>query len=302
MDTTPTTTHEIKVIAVDLDGTLLNSQHTLSAGNRAALLAAMAAGVPVMLATGKTRASAEKLIAELGLTTPGVFVQGLLIYNPDGTVRHQQMLEPGITRRIITFAEDRGFDVLMYSGNRILVRRRDARADQVAEYGEPLPEVVGSLVNQLGAVTVNKLCIAGEPARMRALRWQLDQQMSGQVNFTFSHVASLLEVLPPGASKGRGVKLALQDLGIAPEHLLAIGDGENDIEMVKLAGVGVAVANAAPLLKAAAPYQVASNDADGVAEAIERFVLAPRRPAPPVPAADAAPAADAPAAEQEKPA
>lgn len=273
-------TPEIKLIVVDLDGTLLKTDHTLSERNQKALQDAIAAGVPVVLATGKTRTSAESLIAALNLNTPGVFVQGLVIYNADGTLRYQQTLEPATARRIITFAEERGFITLIYSGNRLLIKEPAPQMDEITQYGEPQPEVVGPLVNLLNTTTVHKICFAGEPRRIKALRWQLEQQVGGQVAFTMSHVANLLEVLPPGASKGKGVRLVAQEMGILPEHVMAIGDGENDLEMIKFAGLGIAVGNASPLLKAAAKATVASNDEDGVAEAVERYVLAPRRPAP----------------------
>ncbi len=269
---------DIKLIVVDLDGTLLSDDHTLSEKNKQALLAATAAGVPVVLATGKTRKSAESLIAALNLNTPGVFVQGLVIYNADGTLRYQQTLEAATARRVITFAEDRGFGTLIYSGNRILIKAPDSRMDEITKYGEPQPELVGPIVNILTSIPIHKVCFYGDDRRIKALRWQLEQQVGGQVAFTMSHVAHLLEVLPPGASKGKGVRLVAQEMGILPEHILAIGDGENDLEMIKFAGLGIAVANAAPMLKQVAKVIVGSNNDAGVAEAIERYVLAPRRP------------------------
>jgi hypothetical protein len=83
----------------------------------------------------------------------------------------------------------------------------------------------------------------------------------------------MLEVLPPNGSKGDALRVLLDELNIPAEQVMALGDGENDIEMLQLAGIGVAVGNASPLLKAVADQVVASNDDDGVAEAIERFVL-----------------------------
>ena len=101
---------------------------------------------------------------------------------------------------------------------------------------------------------------------------------------TFGHKASLttaisgmLEVLPQGASKGSGVQWLLQRLGIDPERCMALGDGENDVEMLQLCGLGVAVGNAGEAAKAAADVVLErSNDEDGVAHAIEEYVLRPR--------------------------
>ncbi len=83
----------------------------------------------------------------------------------------------------------------------------------------------------------------------------------------------MLEILPNGASKGAALKTLIKDLGVSSESVMAIGDAENDIEMIQLAGIGVAVGNAGQAVKDAADVVVASNDADGVAEAVERYVL-----------------------------
>ncbi|CAN0336513.1 unnamed protein product [Hapterophycus canaliculatus] len=90
----------------------------------------------------------------------------------------------------------------------------------------------------------------------------------------------MLEVLPPGASKGHGVEVLLKHLGIDPLHLMALGDAENDVEMLRLAGVGVCVGNASPPAKAAARFMAPTNAEDGSAVAMERLL---RSKEPPVP-------------------
>jgi len=277
---TETTQRDIKLIAVDVDGTLLNNDHSLSDRNRQALLRAHDAGIAVVLATGKTRVGAESIIAALNLTTPGIYVQGIMVYNPDGSVRYQETLDPITIRRVITFAEQRGFDVLAYSGNRLMMKLVEDRHLVITRYHEPTPESVGPLVNHLETLPINKLLIFGAPRKLTALRWQLEKILDGQAGFTSTNVLDTLEILPPGASKGKALKVLIHEMGIAPAEVMAIGDGENDIEMVKLAGLGVAVANANPKLKAIADAVVSSNDEDGVAEAIERYVKLPATETP----------------------
>ena len=145
----------------------------------------------------------------------------------------------------------------------------------LTEYGEPEPVAVGPLQNILDTTPVNKLVMidAGDVRRVQALRWQLRMQLDGAARLMQANVPEMVELLPPGASKGAALRALLRDLGIDPQHVLAIGDGENDVEMIQMVGVGVAVGNAEPHLKAAANHVVATNDADGVAEAVERFVL-----------------------------
>ncbi len=270
-------TNTIQLLALDLDGTLLNDQHELSERTEKALKAAMAQGVQVVLATGKTRNSATGLIARLGCDTPGIYLQGLATYNGDGSLRYQSTLDPVIARQVITFAEDRGFSVVAYSGTRILVRSLSKGTEVLQKYGEPAPEVVGPLQNLLDSTPINKLMAIkmGDHRAVTALRWQLGMQLDGAARLVQAGIPDMLEILPPGASKGTALKTLLHELNIPAANVLAAGDGENDIEMVKLAGVGVAVGNASPELKAAADHVVASNNEDGVAEAIERFVLPP---------------------------
>lgn len=294
---------DIKLIATDIDGTLFNSAHELSARAETALKAAMEKGVHIVLATGKTAASSRELVKRLNLTTPGIYSQGTAIHDADGSVRHQLTIAPDIARQIITFAEDRGFTVAVYSGTRVLMRKLNGVEKELTIHHEPLPEAVGALQNVLDEFPVNKIIIfnRSEGQTLASLRWQLN----AQINDGISMVKVIqLEILPAGASKGAALRTILKELKLTPDQVLAIGDADNDIEMVQFAGIGVAVANATPKLKEVANHVLSSNDDDGVAEAIERFVLkieakpvvadvAPV-PAAPVPAADEKPAVETP--------
>lgn len=278
---------DIKLIVIDIDGTLLNSEHKLTDRNRDTIKKAIAQGVRVVLATGKTRTSVENVVKELGVDTPGVYLQGLMLCNADGTIRKQTTMDKAPARRVITYVENNGFDVLAYSGNRLLAKHNGEPFTEISKFGEPQPEVVGPLVNILDTTPINKLVIIStSPRKLKALRWQLNQQVGEQVTLTSSAVKSQLEVLPKGQSKANGVRILLKDLGVALENVMAIGDAENDIEMLKMVGLGVAVGNALDEVKAAANEVVSSNDNNGVAEAIEKFILPKEQPKPTPPAAE----------------
>jgi Cof subfamily protein (haloacid dehalogenase superfamily) len=272
------------LIAIDVDGTLLNSQHGLSTRNEQALRAASEQGVHIVFATGKTFHSTVEIVKKLNLNAPGIYMQGTATYNHDGAIRRQFTLKPAVLRQAITFAEDRGFDVALYSGNRILARSVNNRLRELTTYyHEPLPEPVGPLQNILDTTPFNKMIFvkAGETRQITALRWQLSMQINGSARVVQAGVPDHMEMLPTGASKGAALKMLLKDLGIPTEQAMAIGDAENDIEMIEVAGMGVAVNNAAQAVKDVAQHVVASNDDDGVAEAIERFVLKSNQPAVP---------------------
>jgi Cof subfamily protein (haloacid dehalogenase superfamily) len=265
-------TPTIKLIATDLDGTLLNSEHQVSPRTMNALREAIARGIPIVIATGKTYDSATRIIAELGITTPGVFVQGLVLHNADGSVRSSIAHAPDVVRAVADFADAHNIPAVAYSQRRIMCRELHEFIHLLSGYGEPLAEAVGPLGAMAETVPVNKMIYLGSPEQMTEAREALAKVLGDRATLVQA-LAHMLEILPPGASKGAGVQRLLDDLGIAPENMLAIGDGENDVEMLRMAGIGVAVANAMPHALEAADYIVASNDDDGAAEAIERFVL-----------------------------
>ncbi len=274
--TQPISTQPIQLIAVDLDGTLLNSQHQMTERTEKALKSAIAKGVQIVLATGKTFASGSWIVKQLNLKTPGIYSQGTVTYNSDGSIRAQQILSPQIARQVITFGEDRGYLMAAYSSGRIMVRSRHARMEELTtHYHEPMPEVVGSLQNVLDNLAINKvLAVApGDARRITALRWQLGMQINGSARLLQAGVDDMLEVLPKNTSKGTALKALIKDMGVPAAQVMAIGDAENDVEMIQLAGMGVAMGNASAHVKESAKVVVGSNDQDGVAEAIERFVL-----------------------------
>ena len=111
--------------------------------------------------------------------------------------------------------------------------------------------------------------------KINSIRPQVEATFTGKAAITTA-IPGMLELLPLGASKRAGVEYLLNRLGVEPSKVMAIGDGENDVEMLQLCGLGVAVGNAGAAARSVADVVVGSNDEDGVAEAIEQFVLQPR--------------------------
>ena len=273
----------IRLVALDIDGTLLTPQHELSPRVEKALRGAIAQGVHVVLATGKSRAAGLPIIEKLGIPSHGIFLQGLTLYDEAGKLAHEQTLDPGLVRRVVTISDELGFGLIAYTANRILVRRRAPDTDAVLiPFHEPAPEAVGPLQNFAGVLPLNKLLFVGEPAAISALRWQLGHLVGGAARLMQAGWPNMLELLPPGASKGTMLGYLLNKLDIKPAEVMAIGDAENDFEMIQLAGVGVAMGNATQHLKDAADFVTAGNDQDGVAVALEKYIPG-LAPAPAVP-------------------
>ncbi|MCB8984134.1 MAG: HAD family hydrolase [Ardenticatenaceae bacterium] len=262
----------IQLIALDLDGTLLCDDGSISARNVQAIQTAVSQNIHVILATGKTRASAHGVFTQLGHELPGVFTQGLVIQQADGTVCHETVLDRETAVRAITFAVQQQLPHLAYCGQRIVTPEDHAYSRLLYEkYHEPAPEIIGPFLEQIDDLHINKFLVSDE-THNDATRSRLTDLMGEHATVTQA-VPGYIEMLPPGTSKGKGVQLLLDDWGIPPTAVLAVGDGENDLDMVRLAGVGVAMGNAIPALKTIADYVTADNNHSGVAEAIERFAL-----------------------------
>lgn len=263
----------IQLVALDLDGTLYNARQEISPANQAALTAVRDAGLQIVLATGRTRNAVRPVIDRLGLDTPGIYVQGLVTHNGDGSIRRQQYLDAEAAREVaMVIGED--VSLIAYSGTDTWVASRDRNIDLMVKYGEPAPQLCGSLAELAREVPINKFAALDvtNPARMNALRARLEQAFGERVQVLQPGLAIMVEVLPPGASKGAALGALLQDMEIAPEAVLACGDGENDIEMLELAGIGVAMGNANQAVRAAADFVSAHHNEDGVARALAHFL------------------------------
>jgi Cof subfamily protein (haloacid dehalogenase superfamily) len=201
----------------------------------------------------------------------------------------------------------------MYSGARLLTRAvTDNVVAATKNYHEPVPEAVGSLVNYVADMPINKIIAIGQPAGITALRWQLTQIIRGEAQVIQAGLATMLEIVPNGSGKGPALAELLKKLNISPDEVMALGDAENDIEMIRMAGIGVAMGNASQAVKDAADFVTGTNDEHGVAQAVEKYILpvgkteaeAPTPGAseaaeePGVPAAAAAPEATVPEAEK----
>lgn len=282
----------ISIIASDVDGTLLNSQQQLTPAVEVAVKQAAAAGVPLIVATGKARGPwVPEVLPRLGLTLPGVFLQGLLITDAQGNVLHSRCLPDDVVDSCIQLAAQHDITLTAYCSDRIFCKAIDEHTNRLLWYKEPTPEPVGDLATHLlGSVEAQKLIFMAPQAVIDVVRPGIEAALAGRASCTTA-LSGMLEVLPLGASKGAGVAWLLDYLGMDPAGMLALGDGENDIEMLQLAAVGVAMGNAGAKVKGVADAVVGSNDEDGVAQAIQQYVLQPRGLATAVPAVAAAAAA-----------
>jgi len=270
----------IKMIVTDVDGTLLNSKQKLSAKTASALQRAARLGVRTVVATGKTRGPwARDLYSKLGRENrkmPGLFIQGLVMCDGRGKVLASRTLERVHVKEILRFAEERGCVVIAFCGDKIICSSRNASTDRVLDYGEPAPIACGDLLEKSDEYEVNKLLMFGDEDEVAKYRAEAENLLDEICDVTVA-VPGMLEFLPKGANKGAAVRTLCESMGVDPAYILALGDGDNDKEMLKFVGLGIAVGNASEATKAIADVVLdETNDEDAVAAAVEKYVLEPR--------------------------
>lgn len=259
---------EIKLIAIDVDGTLLDDHHHLPEQNLKVIQAATKVGVRVILATGRMRNSCAWLIDTLGLQSPGIFVQGLSITDAQGQVIYQEWLDKQVLHHFLPFADDQQLSFVAFSDQTTITHRRDAYTDIIRSYNEPEPIEVLDITRH----KIHKIIIFSEPEKIQQIRPLLDGHMNGRADVLITQ-PEMVEIMPAGTSKGKSLRWLANELRIPLGQTMAIGNSENDIEMLRVAGVSIAVENAIPSVKMVSDHIVSSNNEAGVAEAIERFVL-----------------------------
>ncbi len=267
-----------RLLAMDLDGTLIRPDLIVSARNRAALRVAQERGVFVTLATGRMLRGTLPFARDLSLTTPVICYQGAMVADPvTSEVLLHRTVSRTLAREVLDLAEVRGWHVHYYVDDVMYV---DALTSQVGIYtsivSEAMPKAVGNVRAFLETLSdgcePTKLLIIGDEAGTTSTLVELRERFDGRLYITRS-LPTFAEVANRTCSKGAALSWLASRLGVAQGDCMAIGDALNDLEMVQWAGIGVAMGNAVPELKAAADYRTAPVGEDGVAQAIERYLL-----------------------------
>jgi 5-amino-6-(5-phospho-D-ribitylamino)uracil phosphatase len=283
----------ISLLALDLDGTLLNSRGEISQRNLNAIESAREKGVRVALVTGRRFRDSRPIALELGLDVPLISHNGALTKHaktlqtvavlPLPLAAAREALRVGRTAGADALLSDdhEGLGVLVYdhlSGDNVAVHRYVSWARRIHgdEEGRDAVRQVDSLEDYLDHEPIH-LAFSGRCAAMDQLGEILQAELGASVKVLSTQYLeqdfTLLDVVNPAASKGAGVAAAAAELGVGAEEIMAIGDNYNDLEMLLFAGTGVVMANA-PLSLREIPglHPTASNSEDGVALAIERFI------------------------------
>lgn len=270
-------------IFCDIDGTLLNSRSQVTSRNADALREAISRGVKVIIATGKTRPAVISALKMVGLAgkdgivsefSPGIFLQGLLVYGRQGREIFRRNLEPNVCREAFLYSCEHEVPLIAFSQDRCLTLFEHPLVDALhTVYHEPKAEVMPSVEHLLTAAEVQKLLFLDTAEGVATtLRPYWSEATKGRAGVVQAQ-PDMLEIIPAGTSKGSGVRMLLDHLGATAKEIMAIGDGENDVEMLQLASFGVVLGNGSKKAKSVADVIAATNDEDGVADAIYRYAF-----------------------------
>lgn len=272
---------DIRLIALDLDGTLLDSDKKLSEANREALRMCAERGIEIVPCTGRIWQGIPEFIRELPGVRYAITVNGAVIRDirKDQTLaEHKMSYETAVA--LMELAQkfhvmyDCYIDGQGYGESRFM--------DHLDDYGAPV--TLQGMIRRTRRPMTNLIRMVREKAepvekvnyffdnqeeRSRA-KIELAERNDIVVSSSFSNN---LEINGPGATKGNGILCVAKHMGIDSSQTMGFGDGENDLSMMELAGIGVAMANAVDSVKKAADYVTLANDEDGVAAALHKFIL-----------------------------
>lgn len=267
---------EIKLVAVDLDDTLLRDDLTISRRSLDVLREVRERGVVVTLATGRMFPSALPYARLLNFEMPLITYQGALVKNAfSGEVVYECSLPEEVARLVIHYGRRNNIHINSYLHDKLYVERITPLGEHYERHaGVPFTKV-NDLEELLETALPYKLLLIDEEEKLQEHAAKLRELFEevGQDVYLAKSKPTYLEVNHPQATKGEALKKLAQRLGISREEVMAFGDSYNDLEMLDYAGIGVAVANAYPEVRARARYVTASNNDDGVAEALLKYVL-----------------------------
>ena len=263
-----------RAIALDLNGTLTNHEKVVTPKTREALLKAASEGAVIILASGRPTYGIEPVAECLELNKQGGYI---LSYNGGNIVNAQtgeklfsQFLPDEVIPELYAYAKEHGHALLGYAGNEIITEMPD---DQYVKEESRINKMnirkVDNLFESLEPHPT-KLLMTGDPTLMLKAEEKLVEKLGDRMDI-FRSAPFFLELVPKGIDKAKSLTRLLTKINLTPADLIAFGDGYNDLSMLKLAGIGVAMENAAPEVRAEADYVTLSNEEDGVAAALTHF-------------------------------
>jgi Cof subfamily protein (haloacid dehalogenase superfamily) len=258
-------------VACDLDRTLIGEDALLRPRTKAVIAAVRAAGIHVVLVTGRMFQSVRRYALEAGIDDPVVCYQGAVVAEPvSGRWLRHEPIPLELARDAIAALKEEGFGLNCYVDDELYVSQITPDARRYADFQQLELHPVGDLLAWL-AEPPTKLVVIDDPEVLDGLKERMLSRFDGRLYISKS-LPYFLEFASPRVTKAAGMDFLSQHLGFAREQTVAFGDGENDIELVDWAGYGVAVENADDHVKEVADFVCPPVDEEGVAQVLEAYL------------------------------
>ncbi|NUQ01532.1 MAG: HAD family phosphatase, partial [Armatimonadetes bacterium] len=245
----------------------------LTPRSRAAVADLAARGTVVALASGRMyRHCMAPQVEALGLATPCICYNGAVILDPtNGQILSERPIAPELVTPVIDFAAARGLTLNLYRDDVLYIQRPTRWSELYVARTGAQPVFREDLYDWFRGSASTKMLLLDEPAEIEVLLREWQARVDGQLYVTISD-PEYLEFMDPSATKGWALRRLCEHLGIDPAESAAFGDARNDLPLLEAAGYAVAMANARPELQAVADEIAPSNDEDGVAQVLERWL------------------------------
>lgn len=266
----------IKLIALDMDGTLLNTQGKILVSSKKVLGQALSQGIKVVLCSGRPIAGLTHYLEELGITGPDQYVltlNGAISLSADGQIITEDLVESSYYRKMTAFAVEHNVPFnIVTADSKIITADHDVDFMVYVQAYENFATLYVRNPDEVPTdIAIAKGCYVGNPELLDSIE-PLARARFGKDLYVVRADHNFLEVLNPKVNKGNGLRELCTKLGISPEEVIAFGDQKNDISMFEFAGTAVAMGNGAPEAKQYADYITDTNDNDGIAKALEKYL------------------------------
>jgi Cof subfamily protein (haloacid dehalogenase superfamily) len=268
-----------KIIALDLDGTALDSREAIRPRTKAAVAAALAQGVEVALVTGRHHVATRPYHLELGLKTPALCCNGAYVYDfvAEAALAGDALSERQ-ARRLLQECRASGVHAMIYTDQAMTFERDNAHLRRLMAWAATYPVAIRPDIRQVEsfdrvineARVIWKFVVSHDDVGVLA-EWHARMQDNPDVSAEYSWT-NRLDIVRSGNSKGRRLVEWAGSRGVTPAEILAFGDNRNDLSMIEAAGLGVAMGNGDEAAKRAAVLVIGDNDSNALGEAIERYL------------------------------
>lgn len=266
---------DYKIIALDLDGTLTNSQKTISIRTKNALIKAQKMGIKLILASGRPMHGISPIADELNLAEYGGFVLAyngakIINYQTNETI-YEKYLSDDIKQKVYDLSKKYGVSVNTYKKDEIIAASDNIYLQKESMINHMNIRIADNFHDDIDFHVV-KYMLTGEGGHLAKIEPDVFESLKDYAN-VFRSEPYFLEIVPKNLDKAASLAVLLQYLDIDKSQLIAFGDGFNDRTMIEYAGLGIAMDNAQDVVKDVADYVTLSNDDDGIASALNWFVF-----------------------------